>query len=98
MPALLFDDKSLAMSRLHEIGVGIEALQRAVTAGHAGRISSTPNDPPFIPGTMGGVTRSERFVMSWCLMVGENRTLATTLSLLTTVERLILLWQVATYQ
>lgn len=53
MPALLFDDKSLAMSRLHEIGVGIEALQRAVTAGHAGRISSTPNDPPFIPGTMG---------------------------------------------
>lgn len=53
MPAVLFDNSSIALSRLHELGVSMEALQRAVTAGHAGRISATPNDPPFIPGTMG---------------------------------------------
>lgn len=42
-----------AISRLCELGVALEALQRAILAGHAARITCTENDPPFIPGTYG---------------------------------------------
>jgi len=40
-----------ALSRFEQLGVAVEALQRAVIAGHAARISCTANDAPFIPGT-----------------------------------------------
>lgn len=49
---MIYDTPAAAMSRLQELGVALEALQRAVAGGHAGRIGSTDNDPPFIPGTL----------------------------------------------
>jgi hypothetical protein len=52
MATVLFDTPAAAYSRVQEIGVSMEALQRAIASGHAGRIGSTDNDPPFIPGTM----------------------------------------------
>jgi hypothetical protein len=39
------------MRRLAELGVAVEAIQRAVAAGHVARITCTEDDPPFIPGT-----------------------------------------------
>lgn len=52
LTAILYETEASAMSRLNEIGVPMEALQRALAGGHAGRIGATDNDPPFIPGTM----------------------------------------------
>lgn len=49
--AAIFDTPALAMRRLEEIGIPLEALQRAVAAGHAARITTTANDAPQIPGT-----------------------------------------------
>jgi hypothetical protein len=40
-----------ARRRLAELGVSVEALIRALQAGHLARLSCTDNDPPFIPGT-----------------------------------------------
>jgi hypothetical protein len=40
-----------AMRRLAELGIALEPLQRAISAGHVARITCTENDPPFIPGT-----------------------------------------------
>src|SRR6266446_667956 len=51
MPTIIHDTPAAAMRRLADLGVSLEALQRAVAAGHAARISCTPNDPPNIPGT-----------------------------------------------
>lgn len=47
----IHDTPGAAMRRLAELGVAVEALQRAVSAGHVARITCTENDPPFIPGT-----------------------------------------------
>jgi len=48
---MIFKDDD-ATRRLADLGVSIEALQKAVAAGHAARISASDNDPPFIPGTL----------------------------------------------
>jgi hypothetical protein len=40
-----------ARRRLAELGVSVEALIRSLEAGQLARLSCTPNDPPFIPGT-----------------------------------------------
>lgn len=40
-----------AKRRLAELGVSVEAVTRAVMAGHTARLNCTDNDPPFIPGT-----------------------------------------------
>lgn len=48
---IIYDDAADAMRRLMELGVSLEALQRAIAAGHVARITCTENDPPFIPGT-----------------------------------------------
>jgi hypothetical protein len=53
MVALVQESAAAAHHRLMELGVSIEALQKAIAAGHANRILATPNDPPFIPGTFG---------------------------------------------
>src|SRR6266853_1750481 len=53
MASIIYDTPSAAARRLMELGVALEALQRAIAGGHAARISCTPNDPPFIPGTHG---------------------------------------------
>jgi len=50
MPAIIHETAAAAMRRLTELGVSLEALQRSLAAGHAARISCTPNDPPIIPG------------------------------------------------
>jgi hypothetical protein len=49
--AIIYDSPAEAMRRLMELGVPLEALQRAIAAGHVARITCTENDPPFIPGT-----------------------------------------------
>jgi len=51
MACKIYDTPAAAASRLAEIGVAIEALQRAVGDGHAKRITTTPNDAPQMPGT-----------------------------------------------
>lgn len=48
---IIYEDTASVMRRLMELGVPLEALQRAIRAGHVARITCTPNDPPFIPGT-----------------------------------------------
>jgi hypothetical protein len=40
-----------ARRRLAELGVSVVALIKALEAGQLARLSCTPNDPPFIPGT-----------------------------------------------
>lgn len=50
---IIYETGADAMHRLLDLGVALEALQRAIAAGHANRITSTENDPPFIPGTFG---------------------------------------------
>lgn len=40
-----------ARRRLMELGVSVEALIKALQAGHVARLNCTDNDPPFIPGT-----------------------------------------------
>lgn len=40
-----------ARRRLAELGVGVDAIIKALQAGHLARLSCTENDPPFIPGT-----------------------------------------------
>lgn len=47
----IYDTPGAAMRRLADLGVAVEALQRAIVAGHVARITCTENDPPFIPGT-----------------------------------------------
>jgi hypothetical protein len=47
----IHDTPGAAMRRLADLGVAVEALQRAIAAGHVARITCTENDPPFIPGT-----------------------------------------------
>ncbi|MGB7602558.1 MAG: hypothetical protein WBM24_19805 [Candidatus Sulfotelmatobacter sp.] len=47
----IYDTPGAAMRRLAELGIALEALQRAISAGHVARITCTENDPPFIPGT-----------------------------------------------
>jgi hypothetical protein len=48
---IIHDTPAAAMRRLAELGVAVEAIQRAVVAGHVARITCTEDDPPFIPGT-----------------------------------------------
>jgi hypothetical protein len=48
---IIHDTPGAAMRRLADLGVALEALQRAIAAGHVARITCTENDPPFIPGT-----------------------------------------------
>jgi hypothetical protein len=48
---IIYDTPAAAMRRLMEIGVPLEALQRAVHSGHVARITCTDNDPPQSPGT-----------------------------------------------
>ncbi|MGX5723159.1 hypothetical protein [Shinella zoogloeoides] len=40
-----------ARRRLAELNISVEAVIRAVLAGHTARLNCTDNDPPFIPGT-----------------------------------------------
>ncbi|MGE9297165.1 MAG: hypothetical protein ACQKBV_12845 [Puniceicoccales bacterium] len=40
-----------ARRRLLELNISVEALVKAVQAGHVARLNCTDNDPPFIPGT-----------------------------------------------
>lgn len=47
----IHDTPGAAMRKLADLGVAVEALQRAISAGHVARITCTENDPPFIPGT-----------------------------------------------
>jgi hypothetical protein len=51
LATIIHDTPAAAMRRLLELGVSVEALQRAIVAGHVARITCTDNDPPFIPGT-----------------------------------------------
>mgnify|MGYP001239203235 CR=1 FL=1 len=51
MASKIFETPAAAASRLMEIGVSMEALQRAIADGHAKRIASSPNDAPHMPGT-----------------------------------------------
>jgi hypothetical protein len=48
---IIHDTPAAAMRRLAELGVSVEAVQRAIAAGHVARLTCTDNDPPFIPGT-----------------------------------------------
>lgn len=48
---MIYETPGAALRRLAELGVAVEALQRALAAGHAARITTTPNDAPQIPGT-----------------------------------------------
>src|SRR3954453_17034897 len=50
---IIYDTPADAMRRLSELGVPVEALQRAIASGHVARITCTENDPPQIPGTEG---------------------------------------------
>lgn len=47
----IYDTPAAVMARLEELGVPLEALQRAVHAGYVARITCTENDPPQAPGT-----------------------------------------------
>ncbi len=40
-----------AKRRLAELNISVEAVVKAVLAGHTARLNCTDNDPPFIPGT-----------------------------------------------
>lgn len=40
-----------ARRRLMELNISVEAVIKAVQAGHVARLNCTDNDPPFIPGT-----------------------------------------------
>jgi hypothetical protein len=51
MATIIYELPADAMRRLQELGVSLEAVQRALAAGHVARITCTENDPPFIPGT-----------------------------------------------
>jgi len=51
MACLIYETPAAAIRRLEELGVAVEALQRAIAAGHAARITTTDNDAPLIPGT-----------------------------------------------
>jgi hypothetical protein len=48
---MIYDVAADAMRRFQELGVAVEALQKALTAAHAARIGTTANDAPQIPGT-----------------------------------------------
>ncbi|WP_425907615.1 hypothetical protein [Nitrobacter sp. TKz-YC02] len=47
----IYEHPSDARRRLAELGISVEAVIRALQAGQLARLSCTPNDPPFIPGT-----------------------------------------------
>lgn len=47
----IYETPAAAASRLAEIGVAMEALQRALADGHAKRIATSPNNAPQMPGT-----------------------------------------------
>jgi hypothetical protein len=51
MGCKIYETPAAAVSRLAEIGVATEALQRAIADGHAKRVTTTPNDAPQMPGT-----------------------------------------------
>ncbi len=51
MPVLVYQHSFDARRRLAELGVGVEAVMKAVKAGQVARWTCTENDPPFIPGT-----------------------------------------------
>jgi hypothetical protein len=51
MTCKIYETPAAAASRLAEIGVAMEALQRAIVDGHAKRITTTSNDAPQMPGT-----------------------------------------------
>jgi len=51
MSGLIHSRSFDARSRFAELGVPVEALSKAIAAGHSGRLLCTENDPPFIPGT-----------------------------------------------
>jgi hypothetical protein len=51
LAALVYEHPFDARRRLAELGVSVEAIVKALKAGHLARISCTDNDPPFIPGT-----------------------------------------------
>lgn len=48
---VLYQNPFDARRRLTELCVSVEALIKAVQAGHLARLNCTDNDPPFIPGT-----------------------------------------------
>ena len=48
----IFDTPAAAIRKLEEIGVPLEALQRAIADGHARRIACTENHAPFMFGTI----------------------------------------------
>jgi len=48
----IYDTPAAAIRKLEEIGVPLEALQRALANGHAHRIGCTENHAPFMPGTI----------------------------------------------
>jgi hypothetical protein len=47
----IYSQPFAARRRLAELGVSVEAVIRSLEAGQLARLSCTPNDPPFIPGT-----------------------------------------------
>ena len=51
MPVAIHSNPFDARRRLAELGVSVEAIIKALEAGQLARISCTPHDPPFIPGT-----------------------------------------------
>ncbi len=51
MASKIYETPAAAARRLMELGVSMEALQRAIADGHARRIASSPNDAPHMPGT-----------------------------------------------
>jgi hypothetical protein len=51
MPVAIYDQPFDARRRLAELGVSVEALIKALQAGHLARLSCTDNDAPFIRGT-----------------------------------------------
>jgi hypothetical protein len=51
MASVVFPHRHDAIRRLAELGVSLEAIQRALLAGQSARGLCSPNDPPFIPGT-----------------------------------------------
>jgi hypothetical protein len=51
MPAVVHEHPFDARRRLAELGISVDAIIKALSAGQLARLSCTDNDPPFIPGT-----------------------------------------------
>ncbi len=48
----IYDTPAAAIHKLEEIGVPLEAIQKAIADGHARRIACTENHAPFMFGTI----------------------------------------------